>query len=876
MFSSLFGLARSSISGSAHSHKRSRRRGRQSEHALSNWIWLTEDVPERNCYAQFRKTLWLSTSPKSATVLVTAQSKYKLFVNGRYVGRGPARAPEGVFYYDAHDVSQFLEQGANVIAFLVHYFGVDTYMGLAGKPGLNCKVEVELEDQKLEVITDETWLVRRAEEWSNKGARINEFLGFQEVYESGLRVDDWNSVNCSEEGWRSPSIVNIEGRLLPRPIPLLEESTALPESVVGVFNSPARDKDVAPSELANLIASSPLSELVLGSVSNPEALLHKRGSMWVRTPRGNVGVVVILDFGREVFGELEIGISRCSRGYIDVAYSEVLEEGRVQPDRGGACYVDRIVLSKGPIAWQGFEPRAFRYVQLEFRWLGRGAAIEYVRVNRVGYPVRQVATFGCSDSILNTIWRTSSYTTQLCMEDSFIASPSFDRMLNWTDVHVQARAAYYAFGDTMLLAKALRDVAESQATDGRLTGISRSNPGKEPGDLMLLWVISVLDYYAFSGDLTLVRELYPRVRRLMKWFDKFVGSDGLVENMPVGLMPGGSAANGCPVEQSTALNALFCHALQVAGALADLFGNRSDAEHFNSRAHELKLAINKVFYVPEKAMYASGRVQGKLVEEYDLLANVFAALFDIADHYRKSAILRKISSTALSSVETPVEACYLLYGLYAHEMHDVALDLIREKWGDMLQHGATTFWERFDGLCPRCRGWSVCPTSDLIAEYVGIKASLATSRFSIVPHVADLKWARGSVSTPSGPLAVEWRANKTRLTVRVDVPIGVKADVCVPADLNSQVVLDGKPQAGKFMTIGAGTHVIVVTAPRRTSQSKIPKGQEPTPQPQVEILGELYAKRVRASAAKLGKEQPAKKHSRRTRTRRTRDEEAQY
>ncbi len=856
-------------------YKRGRSRfNKSSGDVLGNWIWFSDNVSDPNCYAYFRRALKLDSRPKRATICVAACSKYKLYINGEYIGRGPARAPLGVHYYDIHDITGVCVQGENLIALIVHYFGVDTYAGPVGKPGLNCRIEVELESGNIQIPTDESWLACRADEWTDCGERINESLGFQEVYDSSLRIVDWNKLTYSDKALQNASVVKVDGVLLPRPIPLLAETAVLPESVLGLFNSPPRESNIPLGELPQAIACSPLTELKYGSVNNWESLLRKRGSMYVRTPRNNAGVAVILDFGREVFGNLEVRIPRCSRGYVDIAYSEVLEEGRVQPDRGSARYVDRIILSKAPIEWQSFEPRAFRYVQLEFRGLGRGAAIDYVRLNKLSYPVRRTGKFECSDPLLNRIWETAAYTGALCMEDSFVASPAFDRRLNWADVYVQARAAYYAFGDTALLAKALKDVARTQDADGRIAGVGPDVNGKSPVDLMLLWVASLLDYYAFSGDKDLVQELYPCVNRLIRWFDRFAGSDSLLRGVP-----GYLALDSCDIckaleGESASLNSLYSHALRIAGILAEICGCQEDAEDFSSRANELKLAVNRLFYVSERGLYASGRLGGNLVEEYGLLENVFAVLFDVADHYRKSAILRQVASGAFAEYKSPLLASYVLQALYSHDMHSAALEIIRRKWGDMLEQGATAFWECFDGRSPMCRGWSVCPASDLISEYVGIKPSLGAHRFSIVPHVADLKWARGSVDTPNGPLVVEWRAKITQLVIRVDVPSGVIADLFSPGGVGSRVCLDGKPQPSRLMTLDCGTHVITVTSERKSSRSKSDTGPQPQPQPHVEVLGEAYRSRTeRRRSARLLKHETVGHRSRQKRTKRITSED---
>ncbi|MDH7602933.1 MAG: alpha-L-rhamnosidase N-terminal domain-containing protein, partial [Armatimonadota bacterium] len=172
MLSSLFTETLSAAKGRSPHRRRQNRTSESSEHALGSWVWLSDCTPKCNCYVYLRKTFCLPSKPKGASISVAACSKYKLYVNGKYISQGPARAPQGFYYYDTHDITQALTNDENVVALLVHYFGVDTYAGPAGKPGLNCRIDIELEDERLCIRTDETWLARPAEEWTGHGGRI--------------------------------------------------------------------------------------------------------------------------------------------------------------------------------------------------------------------------------------------------------------------------------------------------------------------------------------------------------------------------------------------------------------------------------------------------------------------------------------------------------------------------------------------------------------------------------------------------------------------------------------------------------------------------------------------------------------------------------
>ena len=101
---------------------------------LAKWIWCAGEPVPRNFYLYCRKSFKLSGNATEAPIDVTADSRYKLFVNGRFVGRGTARCDQRWQYYDTYDLAPFLSAGENVVAVIVHQFGVlgDYCLGRGG------------------------------------------------------------------------------------------------------------------------------------------------------------------------------------------------------------------------------------------------------------------------------------------------------------------------------------------------------------------------------------------------------------------------------------------------------------------------------------------------------------------------------------------------------------------------------------------------------------------------------------------------------------------------------------------------------------------------------------------------------------------------
>lgn len=854
MQESFISLASAVVGADGSSYHRSRRgRTRQPRSVredMGNWIWIQNCQSPRNYYLYARKTFDLSARPESATIKSSADSRYKLFINGQYIGKGPVRSGGDFTYYDTYDITEYLNKGKNVIAFLVHFFGEDTSYYVTGRPGLICKADIVIDGERQTLVTDDTWKVRKAEDWTDLGDRMSESLGFQECYDSGNRMDGWNQVKFRESGWENAVAVGMPpdgpwGRLIERRIPQLREEKKLPEAIIGLHNSPDRSKDIPVSELPELISNTELSKLTAGKIKNHEALLTEDGETQIKTPRGDRGVAIILDFGCEVFGNVEVGIAGSGSGIIDLGYSEVLEDDRVRPDRDSVKYVDRITLKKGKLHWQGFEPRAFRYMQIEFRRCSKTVDIEYIRVNQTTYPVDLVGSFECDDALLNDIWHAAAYTAHLCMEDTYIDCPWRNRAQWWADARIESRTAYYAFDDTALLAQGLRQFADTQDRNGAIAGMFPASDDKLVPDFALQWIFSLLDYYGFTDDADFLKDLYPNLRKLMSFFARFANEDGLLESIP-----GWPFIDSADIERigiTTALNCLYYQALRVASVVAAVVGNEEDSEAYNDTACRLKLLINKYMFVPTRGLYADRIVDGKLVDEFSRQANIFAALFDVADQYQKLTIIRQTTNdNELPEIITPYFTSYLLELLYSADKHHDALNLMRKKWGELVKQGETTLGEYFGVDGSRCHGWSSGPARDLIAEIVGIKPVLGAYRFSVTPHTGGLKWARGSVRTKTGNLTVGWAATPRAFIIDVEVPEGLKVDVYPPFPENSKISVNGKAYASRLVTLSEGKHQVKVSAVRPSKSKLIDVSIKPVVIQTVELLEEMTPKMRRS------------------------------
>lgn len=867
----------------------------------ANWVWCEGDSRPRNFYLHARKAFKLPARPVDAKLRISADSRYKLFINGVFVGRGPVRSDPHRQSYDIYNIADFLVKGQNVIAVLVHHIGQGTYSYIPGRPGLICEADIEWEGASEKIITDETWRVLPASEWTAAGTRMSRRLGWQEVYDANLEPQNWTKVKFKDAKWPQAIVLGKSQmrpfyKLVPREIPHLREQLVYPDSVYSIYNCPPLPEGIQPPDMPAFMAEEDLKPLKKGRVFKPERLISANDDAAAITVPNPEGISLVLDFGREVFGSIELEFTRSNGGIVDIGYSEVLQDGKVIPNRGDIRYTDRLILRNGKQTWTSFEQRAFRYVQLDLRNCPKPVSISHVRVHETSYPVEWQGNFECSDEELNRIWRTAAETARLSMQDTYTDSPWRERTQWWDNASVASRAAYYAFGDTKLMKQGLRHIAASQEGDGAIFAMFPSATRELFPDFAALWVMSLWEYYAQSEDLSLLAELYPNVVKWLKWIGQFTDSDGLLSRVRGDLF-----IDWAEIDRRgevAALNCLYLGALRAACWIAEALHKRNEAEEWAGMASALRMAISKFFWSRDHGLFADARVDGKLQEHYSRQTNILAALFDVADHYQKSSIFRQmLDEKGLPPISTPYFTSYLVEALSRSGFAAQAVDVIKEKWGKMLSEGATTFWEHFNpenGDC-RCYAASSGPAYQLPAHVLGIKPTGEPKRVRIEPHPSGLEWAKGTVQTASGPVSVEWQTVRRGLTLLISVPSGVIAEFIPPkGPAPCRVLVDGRDRYDSNIELGGGKHTIqlilgAACKPQRRKANKESTQPEPLPIPpgrgdietveqMIKILAELeheFAERAAKEELEKLAQQAEKKRKRGRRSKRSHTEAAE-
>jgi alpha-L-rhamnosidase len=811
---------------------------------------------EKNMHVYFRKTFDLPAQPRNAPAYVTADSRYRLYVNGKFVGRGPVRSYPRFQYYDVYDLKDYLKPGKNVVAAVVHFYGEATAFYLPakagvlsvgagpkaspGKGGFLFQCDLESAARKKTIIsTDETWKVITAKAWKQDAPRVNFSLGFIEVFDARQDVPNWNEVEVGDSDWTnalvyanwSDGVAPVEPftNLVQRDIPFLVEKPVSAEKII----ESGEVTDTSGEVPADQMMQEEIAPLTQATIENANELLKADGKYaTVRAPNGK-SVSLVLDFGRTVTGYSHLEIEGTAGATIDIGVSERLARNKeryytstsgradMPGKRTGLLFnpghgkqVDRYIARSGRQTWETGDIKGFRYLQVTFRNVSEPLKVDAISLNFTSYPVESRGSFESSSSVLNRIWNTGAYTLQMCMTDAYVDCPSREQRQWVGDAYVEAMINYAAFGDPRLTAKLVRQTAQSQQSDGMTM---MHAPGDHDVlattivDYSLAWVLTAHEYYRYTGDQALIKEIYPHLRLAMDWFERHLDENGLL-----GRVPGWVFIDWAHVDKRgeiTALNAMLFKALQDAAVCADLSGVPSDAAHFRKLAAKIKSAINERMWDARRGVYVDCVVDNVACTRVSQQSNAAAIIFDIAPKDRWPQIVEYITDAKRVRVrqtilngevisggsfneETDVVMAQPFFSYFLHRAlakagaMDKLLLRIEERWGAMLDAGATTWWEEWVQRpdSSECHAWSGSPTFDLSTEVLGVRPTgPGFSTFAVEPKTAGLTYAKGVFPTVKGDIRVDWSRNGQTFSLNLVSPPQTKVEIALPVKKTSRI-----------------------------------------------------------------------------------------
>ena len=744
----------------------------QSEDAAEKTVSSSDGRPQgvtADLHSVFAKEIALSAVPSYAILHLFAFTRYRLYVNGNYMGRGPSRYQNQRPERDSRDIRRALQPGRNTIVVLVHR-DAPTGRIISHDPGFVAALELTIGGRTEVIPTDSSWLSMPERSFSS---RAQAWASIAEHIDS-RKTTDWTRPDLTLPIWQPSAIVRGGGdiQLFPRSTPLQLE-TERPWSQAPVF----------PIHLA---AGSEI-ELALPEIAQAFHLLEM---------------------------DAEEGSS------LEVTYA--LPQGQTS---GKCTYTARA----GVQTWMGGDTFAFRRLRIRVAsgqlHLTRAVAFE------VRYPFERVASFTCSDPFLTQLWAICARSLEILSEDSYVdcadrervewtddSPPAFDCtrvMMRGPDENTGAKRKTY-WSDSRLLRGLLRRIALTQQPDGQLKAHSCS----ERFDIHAImedrscdWVVLLRDYAESSGDAALVRELWPTLTRLLDWYRKRHTSRGLVLAREWEVWDNPLRYQVC---EGAGLNAMVYRALVDSAALASSIGRKNDAHLLAEEAQSLQSDFNALLWNEQEGAYdgalfgpgsevrtqSGKKFSGPIVDgrfHPTAQANLFALYSGIVP-FKRLASVRQWVLGHLNEVREPMSHYYLfrmMYEMEDEQQEDAVLKLMRTGWKNQVDSEWQTSWEGLEnGGGSKVHVYGMHPGYFLTAYVLGARRNGPVEHRTILiePRFSGLDWAKGVCGTEFGPVEMEWKMDRSRRPeILCSVPGNVTARIRLRSRESTDVLeLDGK------------------------------------------------------------------------------------
>ncbi|WP_337099866.1 alpha-L-rhamnosidase-related protein [Paenibacillus sp. YIM B09110] len=722
----------------------------------AKWIWSDTPLNTPNVYSEARTLFSINSNLRTASLHISANQEYRLYVNGSWVGSGPSPCDNAWQYYDSYDVADLLHQGPNCIAIVAYNFGDNPIYNSQrqGPGGIIAQLDMRTDEGDAVVFTDERWKCRRSARWVHKVSRMHAWNGFKEIY-LAEQEDGWEKVEYDDSDWSAAAIVaEAEAQdspwphLIPREIPVLAREDIKPLSVLRV------------EENYGIVHGA--AQLLKGAAGAMQMDASVPGSM----------PAVVFDFAAEKVGYPMMDIVAPEGGVVQLCYGESLD----------MVLLDTFVLKKGFNRVSPFGRRAFRYLKLSVQAAASPLLISDFRVQNLSYPFKQEGSFACNDALLNQIWDIGRYTTRVNSQDHLEDCPYREQALWVVDAVVMGKVIYQTFGDTALLRKCLLQLARIQNEDGSIPGTGPERNYQLLPDFNAYWLLGVYDYWMYSGDKGFILELEATIRKLIGWFREQEDDDGLFAKADRG-------GWWCFVDWAdyidkrdrvTAVSCLYYKVLRSTAELANVFEDAAFSLECGELAERLHIAVRSLLRDQEKGLYADCLTDEGLSGSFTYQTN-FIALWSgmMTDDEADDFIQNVFAAGQCPELKGAFFYHIVLESLFTRGYANMALNIMRNYWGGMVARGATTWWETFDpssspctipspyqGNTPSylsddtpvslCHGWGAAPTYLLPSRILGIDISnLSSGEFVFNPVLGDLTWAKGIVPTPYGYIRVE-------------------------------------------------------------------------------------------------------------------------
>ena len=773
----------------------------------AKWIWYPAGRTLQNTFVLFRKDIVLDKKPHKAIGWILADSRYRLFVNGKRIQWGPAPSDPRWQEADPIDLTAFLTEGKNVIAVEVCFFGSGDGTHPMGKPGFILNLDMDQE----KLVTDASWDCFLAKSW-RPGQYKRWFLrSLQEEFDARLYPYGWDTSDFKpDENWTKAILVSQDGKepsvcnssseyvweifgdkqlseIRKRSIPTMREfdfhATTLEESMWIHWKRPAEDYfDLLVSD-----AFETIDKPITRSLGDGE---------WEISPQGNYAAALTFSFPEQGVGWPHFTIDAPEGTIVELLVHEAHQKGGPALINSHFNSWSRFICKEGINHFETFDFESFRWLQLHIRNFNRPIKIASVGMRRRIYPWKSEPTIVISDDTIQHVVNAAVNTLFNCAQETLVDGMARERQQYSGDGSHQLHAVIQTLGDITLPYRFVNTFSQGLSIDGyfmdswpawdrlaRTVERQMHLTGWGPIlDHSIGFCFDAFHYYMYTGDLQGLKEVYPRLLSFFSYLYKLTDkSEHLVpvENLGMCSVYIDHEAYKQTKHKQLALN-LYIVAMcrNALSTLCQAFGDTQKADEINQYAADILQGCIQKFWDKEQQVYVNNLPwkdeEGEI--RYCDRSLATALIFDLCPNGETAKALNLLEqSPAEMGVSYPCNAVWPLWALVKYRKINTVLSDLREKWGNMSSVWANNtlqeFWQAYPDEGSQ---WGHCAMYPLITLNQGIAGvhplKPGCERIKMEPQLGDLEHIRFDVQTPKGAIQFSAQGIKGKRELRLQIP----------------------------------------------------------------------------------------------------------
>lgn len=708
-----------------------------------------------------RRTFDLSSKPARFVIHVSADNRYRLYVNGEEVASGPQRSDVMHWRYETVDIAPRLRAGRNVVAALVWNWGATHPVAQhSHRTGFLLQGDGAGEAT---INTGSGWKLLVDSAYRFVPVGFNDVRGYYaaapgEVVDAGRYPWGWEQADYSDSAWLAVTTPPtgargartrgvIVGRLTLRDAPGVGEGAWLlmPRDIPPMEEKPQRFASV------RRVTGVPAAEGILRASGDVVVPPRTRASILLDQARttnaypvletsGGAGSTVTLTYAEALVdsngkkGNRNDITNRTIRGVHDVFRPDGGQHRRFQT-----------------LFW-----RSYRYVQIDVESGDEPLRIHDVHGIFTAYPFQERGSFSSDVPWLRDVWTMDWNGARLGAHETYMDTPYYEQLQYVGDTRVQALISLYVSGDDRLMRQAIEQFDASRIAEGITASRHPSELQQLIPPFALIYVAMVHDYHMNRDEPAFVRERLAGIRGILDWYGRHVDTTGMLGAMPYWNYVDWSTRwpRGVPPRanegHSGTISLLYAYALQHAAELEDDVGVPGMGLAYRARADSIIRQTRARTWNAGRGLFLDSPES----RSYSQHTNVLALLTNAVPAAERRQLLERVLGDTTLAQATYYFGFYVFEALRVAGLADRYIELLAP-WRAMLALGLTSTPENPEPTRSDTHAWAAHPNYGLLATVLGVRpASSGFRTVLIAPALGPLHHAEGRIPHPLGDIDV--------------------------------------------------------------------------------------------------------------------------